>query len=241
MRSRFLRARLGNPPARAIHDAVQLLFIALDARGVQDKYSSRECGIGSGSVRECGFDRRAFLSRVQMALRDARYFNPQTRWSQKMDTSRRKLLAGAGGLSLGAAVSAVQPRQATAKETSSVASSEGGEELVAVAVNDALEGAYGRHKGKRRNHTKGFGTTGYVVGAKEAARLSQSALFDGDRIEVIGRFSISGGDTTASDSEPGPRGMRPECRLRNGSVHHITMIHTPMFFARTPSTFLDKF
>src|SRR5215831_2151614 len=42
---------------------VQLLhWIALDARGVQDKYSSRECGIGSGSVRECGFDRRAFLS-----------------------------------------------------------------------------------------------------------------------------------------------------------------------------------
>ena len=42
---------------------VQLLhLIALDARGVQDKYPSRECGTGSGSVRECGFDRRAFLS-----------------------------------------------------------------------------------------------------------------------------------------------------------------------------------
>jgi catalase len=24
-------------------------------------------------------------------------------------------------------------------------------------------------------------------------------------------------------------------------LHHMTMIHTPMFFARTPSTFLDKF
>ena len=72
-------------------------------------------------------------------------FNPQTRWCKKMDTSRRRLLAGVGGLSLGAAASAVQPRQATANETSSVAGSEGGEELVAVAVNDALEGAYGRH------------------------------------------------------------------------------------------------
>ena len=90
-----------------------------------------------------------------------------------MDTSRRRLLAGVGGLSLGAAVSAVQPRQANATETSSVAGSEGGEELVAVAVNDALEGAYGRHQGKRRNHTKGLGTTGYFVGTKEAAQLSR--------------------------------------------------------------------
>ena len=56
-----------------------------------------------------------------------------------MDTSRRRLLAGVGGLSLGAAVSAVEPRQANAMP--SVAGSEGGEELVAVAVNDALEGA----------------------------------------------------------------------------------------------------
>jgi catalase len=158
-----------------------------------------------------------------------------------MDTSRRRLLAGVGGLSLGAAASAVQPRQATAKETSSVAGSEGGEELVAVAVNDALEGAYGRHKGKRRNHTKGFGTTGYFVGTKEAAQLSRSALFDGDRIEVVGRFSIAGGDPSASDSERSPRGMGLEFRLKNGALHHITMIHTPMFFARTPSTFLDKF
>src|SRR5437588_9474463 len=102
-----------------------------------------------------------------------------------MDTSRRRLLAGVGGLSLGAAVSAVQPRQANANETSSVAGSEGGEELVAVAVNDALEGAYGRHKGKRRNHTKGLGATGYFVGTKEAAQVSRSALFDGDGIEVM--------------------------------------------------------
>src|SRR3981189_359566 len=155
-----------------------------------------------------------------------------------MDASRRRLLAGVGGLSLGAAVSAVQPRQANAN---SVAGSEGGEELGAVAVNDALEGAYGQHKGKRRNHTKGFGATGYFVGAKEAAQLSRSALFDGDRIEVIARFSVAGGDPSASDSERSPRGMGLEFRLKNGALHHMTMIHTPMFFARTPSTFLDKF
>jgi catalase len=173
------------------------------------------------------------------AMRDI--LNLKTRWSKKMDTSRRRLLAGVGGLSLGAAVSAVQPRQANANETSSVAGSEGGEELVAVAVNDALEGAYGRHLGKRRNHTKGLGATGYFVGTKEAAQVSRSGLFDGDRIEVIARFSIAGGDPSASDSERSPRGVGLEFRLKNGALQHMTMLDTPMFFARTPSTFLDKF
>src|ERR1700758_2107166 len=183
-----------------------------------------------------------WCERDACAMRDI--LNLQTRWSKKMNTSRRRLLAGVGGLSLGAAVSAVQPRQANANETFSVAASggsEGGEELVGVAVNDALEGAYGRHLGKRRNHTKGFGATGYWVGTKEAAQLSRSGLFDGDRIEVITRFSIAGGDPSASDSERSPRGMALEFRLKNGALQHMTMLDTPMFFARTPSTFLDKF
>ncbi|HMJ27668.1 MAG TPA: catalase, partial [Xanthobacteraceae bacterium] len=113
--------------------------------------------------------------------------------------------------------------------------------MVAVAVNDALEGVYGRHEGKRRNHTKGLGATGYWVGTEETARLSRSALFDGDKLEVVARFSTAGGDPSASDSERSPRGMALEFRLKNGALHHMTMIHTPMFFARTPSTFLDKF
>src|SRR4029077_16452543 len=116
--------------------------------------------------------KRFLLPRLHLltngTARCAILLNPQTRWSRKMDTSRRRLLAGVGGLSLGAAVSAVQPRLANASETSSVAGSEGGEELVAVAVNDALEGAYGHHQGKRRNHTKGLGATGYFVGTNEA-------------------------------------------------------------------------
>src|ERR1700752_2305694 len=174
-------------------------------------------------------------------LRGARYsLNLGTRWSKKMHTSRRRLLAGVGGLSLGAAVSAVQPRHANADETSSVSASEGregGEELVGVAVNDALEGAYGRHLGKRRNHTKGFGAPGYFVGTKEAAQVWRSGLFAGDTVEVIARFSIAGGDPSASDSERSPRGQALEFRLKNGALHHITMLHTPMFFARTPSTF----
>src|ERR1700719_1087363 len=158
-----------------------------------------------------------------------------------MSTSRRSLLAGVGGVSLGAAVNALQPRQASAGEAALPVAAEGGEELTAVAVNDALEGAYGRHEGKRRNHTKGLGAVGYFVGTKEAAELSRSGLFAGDRIEVIARFSTAGGDPSASDSERSPRGIGLEFRLKSGALQHMTMLDTPMFFARTPSTFLDKF
>jgi catalase len=160
---------------------------------------------------------------------------------QTMFTSRRRLLAGVGGVSLVAIMDAVRLRQASASEAILPVPSEGGQELTAVAVNDALEGAYGRHKNKRRNHTKGFGAVGYFVGTKEAAELSRSGLFAGDRLEVIARFSIAGGDPSASDSERSPRGMGLEFRLKGGALHHITMIHTPMFFASMPSTFLDKF
>src|SRR5258708_22957671 len=93
-----------------------------------------------------------------------------------MLTSRRSLLAGVGGISLGAAANALQPRQASAGEAALPVASEGGEELVAVAVNDALEGAYGPHEGKRRNHTEGLCAVGYFVGTKEAAKLSRTGL-----------------------------------------------------------------
>src|ERR1700692_3920651 len=158
-----------------------------------------------------------------------------------MLTSRRSLLAGVGGIALESRVNAARPSQASAGEAASPVAAEGGEELVAVALSDALEGAYGRHEGKRRNHTKGLGAVGYFVGTKEAAELSRSGLFAGDRIEVIARFSTAGGDPSASDSERSPRGMGRGFRLKGGALHHMTMIHTPMFFARTPSTFLDKF
>src|ERR1700738_1438808 len=141
-----------------------------------------------------------------------------------MFTSRRSLLAGVGGVSLGAAVSALQPRQASASEAPLPVAAEGGEELVAVAVNDALGGAYGRHEGKRRNHTKGFGAVGHFVGTKEAAELSRSGLFAGDRIEVIGRVLTARGDPSASDSERSPRGLGLEFRLKGGALHHMTMI-----------------
>ena len=108
------------------------------------------------------------------------------------------------------------------------------------ATVNALEEAYGLHRGERRNHTKGTCALGSFVGDERVLKYSRSQLFSGQSIPVVARFSLAGGNPTARDTEKSPRGMALEFRLPNGALQHMTMINTPMFFAATPRTFLDK-
>ncbi|WP_198941024.1 catalase family peroxidase [Scytonema sp. HK-05] len=130
---------------------------------------------------------------------------------------------------------------AIAKSVRQLESSEKQTEATAEEVADALQGAYGLHPGQRRNHTKGVGALGTFVGNPEVRKISRSALFSGEKLDVVARFSIAGGDPMVPDVEKSPRGMALEFRLPGGSLHHMTMINTPMFFAAVPQTFLDKF
>ena len=164
----------------------------------------------------------------------------------KTSQSRRDLLVGAGRLALGGAIAPVlSSSTAGAPEAAAQAlnkePAEEQTEVTAEKVVNALEGAYGVNQGQRRNHTKGVGALGFFVGTREAAVYSRSALFSGKSTEVVARFSLAGGDPQASDAEKSPRGMALEFRLPDGGLHHMTMIHTPMFFAAVPQTFLDKF
>ena len=160
--------------------------------------------------------------------------------------SRRDMLTSAGRLYIGTVVAPALgsaalslPAEATPAPHPNI--SEEQTEVTAGKVIDALEGAYGQHKGQRRNHAKGLGARGIFVGNPEAAIYSRSALFSGQPLEVEARFSLAGGDPEASDAEKSPRGLALEFRMADGGPHHITMIHTPMFFAAVPQTFLDKF
>ena len=107
-------------------------------------------------------------------------------------------------------------------------------------VIDALEGTYGVHPGQRRNHTKGTCALGEFVGSAEMPAYSRSPMFSGSSVPVVARFSLAGGNPTASDAERSPRGMALEFRLPDGSLQHITMLDTPMFFASMPRAFLDR-
>src|SRR5713226_2315780 len=133
------------------------------------------------------------------------------------------MLALAVALAVGTPLAVAQQNEATSEE-----------------VVTALEGAYGVHPGERRNHTKGTCAVGTFVGTPEAAAYSRSALFSGQPVAVVARFSLAGGDPHARDADRSPRGMALEFRLPNDSLQHMTMINTPMFFAAMPRTFLDK-
>ncbi len=149
--------------------------------------------------------------------------------------SRRGLLTTAGALSLAGAAAplmAADPASAALPPPAPVT----GEAAVS-----ALEGAYGVHRGQRRNHTKGVGALGSFTGNPEMAAYSRSALFGGKTLEVVARFSLAGGDPAAADTEKSPRGMALEIRLPDGAPHHLTMLHTPTFFAAVPRVFLDQF
>lgn len=105
-------------------------------------------------------------------------------------------------------------------------------------VVSAIEGVFGVTPGQRRNHTKGTCALGEFVGSPEMAAYSRSALFSGKPIPVIARFSLAGGNPKAPDTAKSPRGMALEFNLPDGGLQHMTMLNTPMFGAKTPSTFL---
>lgn len=168
--------------------------------------------------------------------------------TSKDSNGRRSFLSAATRLTMAGAVApmvglSAATANAAAQDDKAMHEAVGNEynEATAQRSLDSLESAFGVHKGQRRNHTKGVGVVGKFVGNPAAGEYSRSLLFTGKTIEVIGRFSLAGGDPDASDAERSTRGVGLQFRLPNGSLQHMTMLHTPMFFATMPRTFIDKF
>lgn len=112
-------------------------------------------------------------------------------------------------------------------------------EVRADQVVTALEGTFGVHKGERRNHTKGTCAAGEFVGSPAASAYTRSVLFSGKLVPVVARFSLPGGNPKVSDTAKTPRGLALEFKLADGSLHHMTMLNTPVFGAALPQTFFD--
>jgi catalase len=162
--------------------------------------------------------------------------------SDRKVRTRREFLISASRLAAMGFVTATTATAAAAIGMSrQLEPSEKQTEATAEEVVDALEDAYGLHRGQRRNHTKGVGALGTFIGNPEVKEISRSGLFSGEKLDIVARFSIAGGNPMASDAEKSPRGLALEFRLPDGSLHHMTMLSTPMFFAAVPQTFLDKF
>ena len=107
-----------------------------------------------------------------------------------------------------------------------------------VKMINAFEATYGLHKGRRRNHTKGLCAEGEFVGNSDGAKYSRSALFSGQTVPVVARFSQSGGNPEQPDNVKGVQGMALEFKLPGNARQHMTMINLPIFLAK-PESFYD--
>ena len=102
---------------------------------------------------------------------------------------------------------------------------------------DALEGLFGKHPGARRSGAKGVCASGYFVGNTVGRTLSSAAVFSGDKVPVVARFSVGGGNPKASDKSRSVRGLALQFNLANGEQWMMANISAPMFFVARPEQF----
>lgn len=97
-----------------------------------------------------------------------------------------------------------------------------------------MEGTFGVHPGFRRAHAKGICASGYFEGTPEGATLSKATVFKGDKIPVIARYSVGGGNPNISDKAKSVRGLALKFSLPNDEQWLMANISAPVFFVATP-------
>lgn len=107
----------------------------------------------------------------------------------------------------------------------------------AEAQVNALEGLFGKQAGSRRSGAKGLCASGYFVGNAAGRTLSSAAVFNGDRVPVVARFSVGGGNPKASDKGKSVRGLALQFSLANGETWQMANISAPVFFVSKPEQF----
>ncbi|MFD2330318.1 catalase family peroxidase [Cohnella sp. GCM10020058] len=106
---------------------------------------------------------------------------------------------------------------------------------------DALEGLSGVHPGNRRVHAKGicgravFTPSGLAAGLTTAAHLRDK----GKEIDALVRFSGSSSDPSITDLLSPGKGLAVQFKPADGEVAVLTAVTVPVFFAKTPASFLD--
>ncbi len=102
---------------------------------------------------------------------------------------------------------------------------------------DALEALAGKQPTFRRSQAKGVCASGYFVGSNGAHDLTTAAVFNGDKVPVIARFSIGGGSPKASEKAKTVRGLALQFNLPNGEQWMTANISTPIYFVSKPEQF----
>ena len=108
---------------------------------------------------------------------------------------------------------------------------------MAEAQVNALEKLAGPQPGARRSGAKGICASGYFVGNTVGRNLSKASAFSGDKMPVIARFSVGGGNPRASDKGKSVRGLALSMQLPKSESWQMANISAPIFFVAKPEQF----
>ena len=106
------------------------------------------------------------------------------------------------------------------------------------ALVDAFESVTGTHPGFRRGGAKGLCAEGHFTGTAEGRALSSASAFSGERIPVVARFSVTGGNPHGSDKARTTRGLALQFALPGGERWQMANISAPMNSVSTPEIML---
>ena len=109
-----------------------------------------------------------------------------------------------------------------------------------VKMVDAFEAAGGKFEGYRRSGAKGICAMGEFVGSTEGRTLSSASVFSGQKIPVIVRFSVGGGNPKAVDNAKSQRNMALQFNLPGGETWQMGNISAPVFGSSTPAQLLGR-
>jgi catalase len=103
----------------------------------------------------------------------------------------------------------------------------------------AANAIYGEHPGRRALHAKGVWCEGTFTATSEAAALSRAAVFQGEPVPSLVRFSSGSGNPESHDATREARGIAVKLRPEEGDEIDILATTARAFTNRTPEDFLE--
>lgn len=104
---------------------------------------------------------------------------------------------------------------------------------------DSIEEFDGPYRGFRRAHAKGACFRAVFTPNGRAAALTTAAHLQQQEVPAVVRFSGSNPDPGMADLLSPAKGMAVQFQLPDGDVTNIVAATIPVFFARTPESFID--
>ena len=108
------------------------------------------------------------------------------------------------------------------------------------AMVDQFEATGGKFEGYRRSGAKGICATGEFIGSAEGKAISSASAFSGQKVPVIVRFSVGGGNPRAPDNAKTQRNLALQFDLPGNEVWQMGNISAPVFGTSTPQQLMGR-